>query len=340
MRTDGPAHHHMEKLMRSTARLFSLVTLIAAALSPNVLMAATAYPDRPIRLLLPFPPGGPSDIVARLISQKLNDSFGQQVVIDNRGGAAGAIACEIAKSAVPDGYTLLQATVGTMTINPYLYPKLAYDPMRDFAPVSLLTDTPYLLVVNPRVPAKSVRELVAYAKSRPHQLNFASGGVGTGNHLSGELFRISAGIDIVHIPYKGSGLGQNDVLAGQVQMMFINLLPALPHVTAGRLRGLGVTSAKRSTAAADIPTIAESGFPRYQSTSWHGIVVPVKTPAPIVRQLHVELAKVAQQSDMKQRLVSQGTDVIGSTPEEFRALIRAESEKWSNVIKTAGIKPE
>ncbi len=326
--------------MSTIARTLRFAALLATALLAGISTAAAAYPDRPIRLLLPFPPGGPSDIVARLVSQKLNDSFGQQVVIDNRGGAAGAIACEIAKNAVPDGYTLMQATVGTMTINPYLYPKLAYDPVRDFAPVSLLTETPYLLVVNPRLPAKTVKELVAYAKSRPHQLNFASGGVGTGNHLSGELFRISAGIDIVHIPYKGSGLGQNDVLSGQVQLMFINLLPALPHVTAGRLRGLGVTSAKRSTAAPEIPTIAESGFPKYQSTSWHGVVVPVKTPPAIIKQLHTELAKVAQQSDMKQRLESQGTDVIGSTPEEFRALIKAESTKWSGVIQSAGIKPE
>ena len=326
--------------MRSIARPVSVLLLFAAALCAGPATAANAYPDRPIRLILPFPPGGPSDIVARLFSQKLGESFGQQVVIDNRGGAAGAIACEIAKNAAPDGYTLLQATVGTMSINPGLYPKLPYEPLRDFAPVSLLTETPYLLVVHPGVPAKSVKELVAYAKSRPHQLNFASGGVGTGNHFSGELFRINAGIDIVHIPYKGSGLGQNDVLAGQVQMMFINLLPALPFVNSGRLRGLGVTSARRSAAAPDIPTIAESGFAGYQSTSWHGITVPVKTPAPLIKRLHEELAKIAQQSDVRKRMATQGTDVIGSTPEEFRKLIQTESAKWSNVIRTAGIKPE
>ncbi len=326
--------------MHSIARLVSFSLLIAAASFAGTAAAASVYPDRPIRLILPFPPGGPSDIVARLFSQKLGEAFGQQVVIDNRGGAAGAIACEIAKNAAPDGYTLLQATVGTMSINPGLYPKLPYEPLRDFAPVSLLTETPYLLVVHPGVPAKSVKELVAYAKSRPHQLNFASGGVGTGNHFSGELFRISAGIDIVHIPYKGSGLGQNDVLAGQVQMMFINLLPALPFVNTGRLRGLGVTSTKRSGAAPDIPTIAESGFAGYQSTSWHGITVPVKTPAPLIRRLHEELAKIAQQPDVRKRMVTQGTDVIGSTPEEFRALIKTESAKWAGVIKSAGIKAE
>ncbi len=320
--------------MRTSATLAAL--MIATVLIPGT-AAAGPYPDHPIRLMLPFPPSGPSDILARMFSQKLGEALGQQIVIDNRGGAAGAIACEIAKNAAPDGYTLLQATVGTMSINPSLYPKLAYEPLRDFAPVSLLAETPYILVVNPGVPAKSVKELVAYAKSRPGQLNFASGGVGTGNHFSGELFRISAGINIVHIPYKGSGVGQNDVISGQVQMMFINLLPALPHVTAGRLRGLGVTSANRSNAAPDIPTIAESGFPGYASTSWHGVVVPAKTPAAIVKRLNNELVKVAQQAELRKRLVAQGTDVIGSTPEEFRALIRAESVKWSKVVKTAGI---
>ena len=326
--------------MRSIARLVSFSLLIAAVLFAANAMAANAYPDRSIRLMLPFPPGGPSDIVGRMFAQKLGESFGQQIVIDNRGGAAGTIACEIAKNAAPDGYTLLQATVGTMSINPGLYQKLPYEPLRDFAPISLLTETPYLLVVNPNVPAKSVKELVALAKSQPGKMNFASGGIGTGNHFSGELFRMLAGIDVVHIPYKGSGVGMNDVLAGQVQMMFINLLPAMPFVANGRLRGLGVTSAKRSIAAPDIPTIAESGFPGYQSTSWHGFVAPIKVPAAILRQLHGELAKITQQPDVKKRMAGQGTDVIGSTPEEFRKLIQTESVKWAGVIKSAGIKPE
>jgi tripartite-type tricarboxylate transporter receptor subunit TctC len=316
--------------------------LRAAALFAALLSAPAlaAYPDRPIRLMLPFPPGGPSDIVGRMIAQKLGESLGQQVVVDNRGGAAGNIACEIAKLAAPDGYTLLQATVGTMSINPGLYKNLPYDPLRDFAPISLMTETPYLLVVNPKVPANNVKELVALAKAQPGKLNFASGGVGTGNHFSGELFKSLAGIDIVHIPYKGSGVGQNDVLSGQVQMMFINLLPALPFVNQGRLRGLGVTSAKRSGAAPQIPTIAESGFPNYQSTSWHGIVAPAKTPAPIIKLLHAEMVKITQQADVKQRMSGQGTDLIGSTPEEFRKLIQVEAAKWAGVIKAAGIKPE
>lgn len=315
----------------------ALIALLAALLSAPAL---ATYPDRPIRLMLPFPPGGPSDIVGRMFAQKLGESIGQQIVIDNRGGAAGNIACEIAKNAAPDGYTLLQGTVGTMSINPHLYKNLPYDPLRDFAPVSLLTETPYLLVTNPKLPANNVKELVALAKTQPGKFNFASGGVGTGNHFSGELFKTLAGIDVVHVPYKGSGVGMNDVLSGQVQMMFINLLPAMPYVTQGRLRGLGVTSAKRSIAAPDIPTIAESGFPGYQSTSWHGIMAPIKTSPAIIKKLHAELAKVSQQADVKKRMASQGTDVSGSTPEEFRKMIQVESAKWANVIKTAGIKPE
>lgn len=324
--------------MKSIARRFGVAVFMATLLIPGMVLAAGTYPDHPIRLMLPFPPGGPSDILARLFSQKLGESLGQQIVVDNRGGAAGVIACDITRSATPDGYTLLQATVGTMSINPSLFRNLPYVPLRDFAPVSLLAESPYVLVVHPGVPAKNVKELVAYAKARPHQLNIGSGGVGTGNHLSGELFRILAGIDVVHVPYKGSGLGQNDLIAGQIQLMFINLLPAGPHIKSGRLRALGVTSARRSGAAPDIPTIAESGFPGYASTSWHGIMVPAKTPATIINRLHAALAKIADQPDLVKRLGAQGTDVIGSTPAEFAALIRAESAKWDKVIKTAGIK--
>ena len=322
-------------------------TLVAALLAVALPVTAAAaqssppnYPNKPIRLVVPFPPGGPSDLLARLFSVKLGEALGQQVVVDNRGGAAGAIACEIVKRATPDGYTLLQATVGTLSINPELYPKLPYDPARDFRPVTMLTSTPYLLVTYPGLPARSVRELVALVKSKPHQLNFASGGVGTANHFSMELLKLVAGLDIVHVPYKGTGQAVNDVLAGQVQMMFMNLLPAMVHVKAGRMRGLAVTSAQRSAAVPDIPTIAESGFPGYESTSWHGIVVPAKTPAALVMRLHDEFAKITRSPDVKGRLESQGAAVIGNTPEEFAATIKAETVKWTKVIRTAGIKAE
>jgi tripartite-type tricarboxylate transporter receptor subunit TctC len=315
------------------ALLGSLILVVSAS-------GADAYPRRAVRLIVPYPPGGAGDIVGRMLSARLTEALGQQVVVDNRGGAAGAIACEITKRATPDGYTLLQATVGTLSINPELYPKLPYDPARDFRPVTMLTSTPYLLVTYPGLPARSVRELVALVKSKPHQFNFASGGVGTANHFSMELLKLVAGLDIVHVPYKGTGQAVNDVLTGQVQMMFMNLLPAMVHVKAGRMRGLAVTSAQRSAAVPDIPTIAESGFPGYESTSWHGIVVPAKTPAALVRRLHDEFAKITRSPDVKGRLESQGAAVIGNTPEEFAATIKAETVKWTKVIRTAGIKAE
>ena len=224
-------------------------------------------------------------------------------------------------------------------INPSLY-KLNFDTLKAFTHVTMHLGASLLLVVHPSVPANSVSELIALAKAQPGKLTFASYGTGSPGHLSGELFMKLTGTEMLHIPYKGSGVGMNDVLAGQVQMMFINLLPATPFVANGRLRGLGVTSAKRSAAAPDIPTIAESGFPGYQSTSWHGFVAPIKVPAPIIRQLHGELVKIVNNPETKKRMAGQGTDVIGSTPEEFRKVIQTESAKWANVIKTTGIKPE
>ena len=313
------------------------VTLLAALLPATTL---ANYPDRPIRLMLPFPPGGPSDIVGRMFAQELGKSLGQQVVIDNRGGAAGNIACEIAKNAAPDGYTLLQGTVGTMSINPHLYKNLPYEPLRDFAPISLLTETPYLLVINPKVPANNVKELVALAKSQPGKLNFASGGVGTGNHFSGELFKSLAGIDIVHIPYKGSGVGQNDVLAGQVQMMFINLLPALPFVQQGRLRGLGVTSARRSQVLPEVATVAEQGYFGFEASGWLGIALPAKTPAPIVQRLYRETQTVMALPDTKVFLDKAGLDLVMKNPEEFGAYIKAELSRWTRLIQEAGIKAD
>ena len=318
---------------------FAVAVIVRQCLLGAVACAA-AYPDRPIRLILPFPTGGPTDIIARVFGAKLGEAVGQQIVVDNRGGAAGVIACEIAARSAPDGYTLLLGVVGTMTVNPNLSAKLNYDPQRDFAPVSLLSASPYVLAVGTGVPAQSVKELVALAKASPGRLNFASGGVGTGNHLSGELFKITTGIDIVHVPYKGASQAITDVVSGRIQIWFINLLPATPHLKAGRVRALAVTSARRSAAAPDIPTVAESGYPGYETTSWHGILVPAKTPPVIVKRLHAEFAKIARQPEVREQLGAQGSDVIGSTPEEFAAHIKSELAKWSKVIKSAGIKPE
>ncbi len=315
---------------------------VAAACSALFACSVTAgaYPDHPLRLILPFPTGGPTDIVARTFGQRLGEALGQQVVVDNRGGAAGVIACDIAAHAVPDGYTLLLGVIGTMSVQPNLTPGLPYQPLRDFAPVSLLSESPYVFALSNTVPARSVKELVALAKANPGKLAFASGGVGTGNHLSAELFRITAGIDLVHVPYKGASLAVTDVISGQVQIWFINLLPATPYLKSNRIRALAVTSARRAHSAPDIPTVAESGYPTYETTSWHGVVVPVKTPPAIVARLNAELMKVARQPDLRDLLGAQGSEVIGSTPEEFTAKIKSESAKWAHVIKTASIKAE
>ncbi len=315
--------------------------LAACILSLGYVCAnAQTYPSRPIRLILPFPPGGPTDIIARTFSAKLGEALGQQVVPDNRGGAGGLIAGDLAARAAPDGYTLFQGSVGVMTINPSLYQKLPYDPTKDFRPVSMLSASPYVLLVNATLPAKSVKELVALAKSRPGKLNFASGGVGTGNHLSAELFKLSAGLDMVHVPYKGASLAVGDLVAGNVQLLFINVLPALPHVKAGRARALAITSPRRSPVAPEVPTFADAGMPEVETSSWHGIVAPVRVPDAIVKRLHGELARVARLPDVKGRLEAQGAEVFGNTPDEFKAFIASELARWSKVIKAAGIKAD
>jgi tripartite-type tricarboxylate transporter receptor subunit TctC len=230
--------------------------------------------------------------------------------------------------------------VGTLAINPHLYAKLPYDPQRDFRPVSLLAATPYVLLLSPNVPARSVKELIEYARARPGQLNFGSGGVGTGNHLSAELFELAAGLDLAHVPYKGANLVVPDMLAGQVHMVFLNVLAALPHMKSGRLRALAVTTSRRSPSVPDIPTVAEAGIPGYDTSSWHGVVVPARTPDAIVQRLHAELAGIARHRDVRERLEALGAEVIGSTPEAFAAWIRSENAKWAKVIKAAGIRAE
>lgn len=319
---------------------YFLVAAIVAAFASLPAVAADGYPTRPIRFILPFPAGGPSDIIARTFGAKLSEALGQQVVADNRGGASGVIGAETAARAAPDGYTLFLGTIGVLTLNPNLYRKLPYDPQRDFRPVTLLSQSPYILLVTPSLPARSVKELVALAKSRPGRMNFASGGNGTGNHVSGELLKLAAGVDIVHVPYKGASLAVGDLIAGNVQLLFINVLAALPHVKSGRARALAITSARRSPAAPDVPTFSESGFPAVQTSSWHGIVAPARVPDPIVRRLHGELSRIARMPDVRERMEAQGAEVIGSTPEEFAAFIRSELARWGKVIKAAGIRAE
>lgn len=317
---------------------YLLVIPSITVLSPPAL--AQAYPVKPVRLLVGSSPGGGGDVLARSVIQRLNDALGQPVIIDNRGGAGGAIACEIVARAAPDGYTLLIASVGMLAINPALYPKLSYQPLRDFMPITLIAETPYALVVHPSLPASNVKALVALAKSRPGQLNFASGGAGTGNHFSGELLKLAAGLDITHVPFKGTGPALAEVMSGRVHVMFANLIAAMPQVKAGRLRLLAVTGDKRSVTAPEVATVAESGYPGFQTTTWHGLLAPAGTPRAIVSALSANMVKIIRQPDVAERLVNQGTEPIASTPDAFAAHIKTETVKWAQVVRQAGIKAE
>lgn len=311
--------------------------LLTCAVSGAV-AAEVNYPSKPIRLVTPFGAGGPSDTMARLVSQKLHDRMGQPIIVDNRGAAGGIVGFEIAAKSPPDGYTLLLGSVGGLTMNPSLYVTLPYDPARDFEPVTQLELGPYFLVVHPSVAAKSVQELIALAKAKPGQINFAS--AGTGNRLAAELFKAAAGIDIVNVAYKGTGQAFGDLIGGQVQMMMANLVAAAPQVKAGKLRGLGVTGLRRTPLIPDMPTIAESGLPGFEAIGWHGILVPAKTPKPVVMRLYTELAAMLSQPDVKERFVTRGIDPVGSTPEAFSAYIKEQTIKYSKLIKQIGIKAE
>ncbi|HZN24267.1 MAG TPA: tripartite tricarboxylate transporter substrate binding protein [Burkholderiales bacterium] len=327
--------------MHKTSRVILVIcgVMLSCAVGPAV-AAEIAYPSRPIRIVDPFPPGGPSDIVARSISPRLGEALGQTVVVDNRGGAAGVVGCEIVAKAAPDGHTLLLGPSGALTIQPTLSSKLPYDPRRDFEPVTQLTSGPQVIAVNPSVPARSIPELIALAKAKPGQLNYASGGAGTANHLAAEVFKLASVVNIVHVPYKGTGPALASVISGETQMIISSLLPALPHVKSGKLRALAVTSTSRSAAVPDVPTAAESGLPKFETSSWHGILVPARTPRAIVTRLHDEVVKVLNLPDVRERLTAQGLNVVASTPQAFAGHIKSETEKYARVIKQVGIKPE
>ena len=301
--------------------------------------AQQAYPAKPIRLILPFPPGGSTDIVARLIGQKLTESWGQPVLIENRPGAGGNIAAETAARAAPDGYTLFQVNVAN-AIGATLCPKLSYDLLTSFAPVIQLATTPYVLLAHPTVPAKNTAELIALAKARPGQLNYASAGGGSATHLSGELLKSMAGVNIVHVPYKGTGPAVTALLSGEVDLYFATVPAALPLVEAKKLRALGVTSARRSPLMRDVPAIAEAGLKGYETSTWHGILAPAATPADIVVKLNAEIARTLAQPAVRERLVGQGLDPVGGTPEQFGAYLKTEISKWAVVVKASGARPE
>ena len=314
--------------------------VVLALISLCGTVVAQSYPTKPIRFIVGFAPGGATDIIARALAQKLSDAFGQQVVVDNRAGGGGTIAAMMAARAPADGYTMLMGTISTLATNVSTYKNLPYDPLRDFAPVTLAAATPYFVTVNAGLPTATLRDFIALAKAKPGQINFGTSGAGGGAHLSVELFRAMAGIDLVHIPYKGAALALTDVIAGQIQMSFSQPLIVLPHLKTGRVRALAITSAKRSTALLEFPTIAESGVPGYESSSWQGIVVPAGTPPAIIARLHAELVKGLRSRDIGERLAAEGTDPGGNSPAEFGAYIKREIEKWARVVKSAGIKTE
>ena len=300
---------------------------------------ANLYPAKPVRWIAPYPAGGSSDLVARIVAQKLSDSYGQQFVVDNRAGAGGIVGSELAARATPDGYTLLLGNIAPLAISATIQ-RLPYDPLADFAPVSMLATGPTILVVHPSVAAKSVAELIALAKSQPGKLNYGSGGNGTPAHLTTELLKQMAGINLVHVPYKGTGQSVNDLIAGQIQLVFASTPVALAHMKSGRLRALAVSSAKRTPLAPDLPTVAESGVHGFEFDSWWSLLAPRHTPASVINKLNAEVKRALQLADVKERFADLGIDPVYSTPAEYSTFLRREIAKFSQLVKTIGLKPE
>ena len=326
-------------LPRSSGPGFTMCVFAGlAAFGAATAIAAESYPAKPIRLVLPYPPGGGSDTIVRPLAQRLSAELGQQVVIDNRGGAGGAIGMEAAARAAPDGYTIVMALTAQLAVNVSLYKKLPYDPVRDFAPITLLATGPYLLAVHPSLPVTSVKELIVLARARPDQITYASSGNGSGGHLAAELLKSMTGIKMLHIPYKGGGPALVDVLAGQVQVLFATYVSSRGHIQAGRLRALAVSTAKRPAAIPDMPTIAEAGVPGYDSGVWYGVLAPAATPPDIIARLNREIVRVLTQPDFHKLLVDQAIDPVGSTPGQLGDFIRTEIAKWAKVVKASGAK--
>ena len=315
--------------------MISRAAIALVILACPVAAQAQAYPAKPIRFLVPFAPGGGNDVVARLIGGRLSELWNQQVVIDNRGGAGGNIAAEIVARSAPDGYTIFLFNSAN-AIAPSLYKNVPFDPRKDFEPVILISTSPFALVVHPSTPAHSVKELIVLAKAKPRGYVYASGGNGSSTHLAAEQFRQMAGIEMVHVPYKGAGPAFVDLLAGQVTLYFSSIPPALPHVKSGRVRALAISSDRRSPLWPDLPTIAEAGVPGYESGASYGLVTPARTPAVVVRKLNADVAKILGESDLRARLAGHGMDIAAGTPQEFARFMQAEIAKWAQVIKTSG----
>ncbi len=318
-----------------------VLVCVCLAWAPPPLAQAPAFPSKPVRIIVAFPPGGGTDIVARVVAPKLAELWGgQQAIVENRAGASGVIGTEAAARAAPDGHTLLLGTMGNLTVNQYLYAKMPVDPQRDLTAVTQVVAVHFVMVSHPSLPAKNVKEFIALARSRPGQINYASSGPGGAPHLGGELLKSMAGIDLVHIPYKGSGLSFTDLLGGQVSLTFDSLLQSLPYIKAGRLNALAVLGEKRSALLPQTPTVAESGVPGYALTNWFGLVVPAATSRELINRLHGDVSKVLAQPEVRDRIQGMGADVIGSSPDAFAAFMRTETAKWAKIVKQANIRAE
>ncbi len=317
-----------------------LPAALAALLAAPLTASAQAYPNRPVRIVVPFPAGGGADIFARLVGKKFTETLGQQFVADNRAGASGIIGCEIVARAAPDGYTLLLGTTGTHTTNPAVFQKLPYDSLKDFAPVSLIAESPFVLLVHPSLPVKTVPELIALAKRQPGQLTYGSSGVGSSSHLGFELFNLMAGINTVHVPYKGLPPATADTIAGNLTMTWDSVTASSPFIKTGRVRALGIGSAKRSALLPELPTIAEAGLPGYELGSWYGLFAPANTPSEIVRLLHGEVVKSLTSNGMKEQFAALGAEPIGNSPEQFTAVLQRDLAKWAKVARQANVKTE
>lgn len=326
--------------MQLRSMFSALLPLAAALVAAAPAMANDAFPSKPVRIVVGFSPGGSNDIVARLLAPKLADGLGQQVVVENKPGAGGNIAAQTLLSAPPDGHTLMMCTTGTLSIQPHLVKNMPFNPETDLQPVTLIANAPYLLLVNASVPAKNVQELIDYAKRKPGALNFASSGNGTGGHLAGEMFKSKAGVNIVHVPYKGTGQAMTDLLAGQVSIIFDQAVSSMPYAKSGKLRVLAVASPQRLKGLPDIPTVSESGVPQFDPVTWTGLCASKGTPAAAIQRVQRELAKVLAMPDVSQKLVADGLEPVGSTPEKFREFLVADKAKWGKVIQDAGVVAE
>ena len=319
----------MPAILRYVVAVFALAVAVGAQAQP--------FPNRVVRIVVPFPPGGSTDLLARKLAEKLQGSMGQPVIVENKPGAGGAVGSEFVAKAPPDGYTVMMGVTGSHGISVSLNPKLPYHPLKDFAPISMVVSAPLVIVVGPSFPANTLAEYVAYAKSKPEQVTHSSPGNGTSMHLTGEMFNLAAGLRLVHVPYKGSAGAVNDLIGGQVQSMFGDFLVVLPQVKAGRIRALAVTSARRHPLLPDVPTVAESGYPGFEALSWQGLFAPAGTPADVVARLNAETVKALSSEDFREAFAKQGFLVAGSTPQEFRAFIEAEIPKWARIIKAGHV---